>query len=53
MLNRYSTQDSNNNGINDTLPVPGHISPERPASPVLVPGKLKTNIAFFENLRNK
>ncbi|XP_059615999.1 uncharacterized protein LOC132261281 isoform X2 [Phlebotomus argentipes] len=30
-----------------------HSSPERPPSPVLVPGRLKSNIAFFENLRNK
>lgn len=30
----------------------GRLSPERPSSPVLVPGILKNNIAFFENLRN-
>ncbi|XP_055702479.1 titin-like isoform X3 [Phlebotomus papatasi] len=30
-----------------------HSSPERPPSPVLVPGRLKNNIAFFENLRKK
>ncbi|XP_031621814.1 putative uncharacterized protein DDB_G0291812 isoform X7 [Contarinia nasturtii] len=31
----------------------GRSSPERPSSPVLVPGILKNNVAFFENLRNK
>lgn len=31
----------------------GRFSPERPSSPVLVPGILKNNVAFFENLRNK
>lgn len=31
----------------------GRQSPDRPSSPVLVPGILKNNIAFFENLRNK
>uniref|UniRef100_A0A1B0C950 Uncharacterized protein n=1 Tax=Lutzomyia longipalpis TaxID=7200 RepID=A0A1B0C950_LUTLO len=30
-----------------------HSSPERPPSPVLLPGRLKSNIAFFENLRKK
>ncbi|GAB0097554.1 hypothetical protein DMENIID0001_132040 [Sergentomyia squamirostris] len=30
-----------------------HSSPERSPSPVLTPGRLKSNIAFFENLRNK
>uniref|UniRef100_A0A182YJ88 Uncharacterized protein n=1 Tax=Anopheles stephensi TaxID=30069 RepID=A0A182YJ88_ANOST len=31
----------------------GHTSPERPGSPVLLPGHLKSSIQFFENLRNK
>lgn len=31
----------------------GRLSPERPSSPVLVPGILKSNVAFFENLRKK
>ncbi|XP_061504933.1 uncharacterized protein LOC1276506 isoform X4 [Anopheles gambiae] len=32
---------------------PGHASPERPASPVLLPGHLKSSIQFFESLKNK
>lgn len=31
----------------------GHASPERPSSPVFLPGHLKTSIEFFESLRNK
>lgn len=38
---RNSTSDSNH----------GRSSPERPPSPVLVPGILKSNVAFFENLK--
>ncbi|XP_052862702.1 uncharacterized protein LOC128269308 isoform X2 [Anopheles cruzii] len=30
----------------------GHTSPERPSSPVLLPGHLKSSIEFFESLRN-
>ncbi|XP_050073477.1 uncharacterized protein LOC126561400 isoform X2 [Anopheles maculipalpis] len=30
----------------------GHTSPERPGSPVLLPGHLKSSIQFFESLRN-
>lgn len=37
--NRNSTTDN------------GRSSPERPPSPVLVPGILKNNVAFFENLK--
>ncbi|XP_055318931.1 putative mediator of RNA polymerase II transcription subunit 26 isoform X7 [Sitodiplosis mosellana] len=43
---RNATDDSNNEKD-------GRLSPERPSSPVLVPGILKNNIAFFENLRKK
>lgn len=39
--NRNSTTDSDI----------GRSSPERPPSPVLVPGILKNNVAFFENLK--
>ncbi|ETN59241.1 hypothetical protein AND_009158 [Anopheles darlingi] len=31
----------------------GHISPERPSSPVLLPGHLKSSIEFFESLKNR
>uniref|UniRef100_A0A182WLA1 Uncharacterized protein n=1 Tax=Anopheles minimus TaxID=112268 RepID=A0A182WLA1_9DIPT len=31
----------------------GHTSPERPGSPVLLPGHLKSSIEFFESLKNK
>uniref|UniRef100_A0AAG5DGY1 FYVE-type zinc finger domain-containing protein n=1 Tax=Anopheles atroparvus TaxID=41427 RepID=A0AAG5DGY1_ANOAO len=30
----------------------GHASPERPSSPVFLPGHLKSSIEFFESLRN-
>ena len=40
------------NNLDETY-VDGRTSPERVPSPVLVPGILKNNIAFFENLRNK
>ncbi|XP_058066384.1 uncharacterized protein LOC131216006 [Anopheles bellator] len=30
----------------------GHTSPERPSSPVLLPGHLKSSIEFFESLKN-
>uniref|UniRef100_A0A182K911 Uncharacterized protein n=1 Tax=Anopheles christyi TaxID=43041 RepID=A0A182K911_9DIPT len=42
-----------NGGTGDETDVPGHASPERPASPVLLPGHLKCSIQFFESLKNK
>lgn len=39
--------------VSETKEIVEHGSPERPSSPVMVPGILKSNVAFFENLRNK
>ncbi|XP_035910466.1 uncharacterized protein LOC118511464 isoform X2 [Anopheles stephensi] len=43
----------NGEGTSESNGDDGHTSPERPGSPVLLPGHLKSSIQFFENLRNK
>uniref|UniRef100_A0A182SA64 Uncharacterized protein n=1 Tax=Anopheles maculatus TaxID=74869 RepID=A0A182SA64_9DIPT len=43
----------NGEGISESNGDDGHTSPERPGSPVLLPGHLKSSIQFFESLRNK
>lgn len=46
----FSIISSCRNSTSDSHDV-GRASPERPPSPVLVPGILKSNVAFFENLK--
>ncbi|XP_052892684.1 uncharacterized protein LOC128300599 isoform X2 [Anopheles moucheti] len=45
--------DSNGEGNSAGNGDDGHTSPERPGSPVLLPGHLKNSIQFFESLKNK
>lgn len=47
--NELECENRNGNG----LVVDGRLSPERSPSPVLVPGRLKDNIAFYENLKQR
>uniref|UniRef100_A0A4Y0BKN5 FYVE-type zinc finger domain-containing protein n=1 Tax=Anopheles funestus TaxID=62324 RepID=A0A4Y0BKN5_ANOFN len=45
--------DMNGEGNSEGNGDDGHTSPERPGSPVLLPGHLKSSIEFFESLKNK
>lgn len=52
-LSKQIREELKTNATDDCKVQGGHISPERPSSPVFAPGHLRNSIQFFENLKEK
>uniref|UniRef100_A0A1Q3FKB5 FYVE-type zinc finger domain-containing protein n=1 Tax=Culex tarsalis TaxID=7177 RepID=A0A1Q3FKB5_CULTA len=52
-LSKQIRDELKTNATDDFKVQGGHISPERPSSPVFAPGHLRNSIQFFENLKEK
>ncbi|KAL1396192.1 hypothetical protein pipiens_001250 [Culex pipiens pipiens] len=52
-LSKQIREELKTNATDDFKVQGGHISPERPSSPVFAPGHLRNSIQFFENLKDK
>lgn len=50
-LSKQIREELKTNATDDTKG--GHVSPERPSSPVFIPGHLRSSVQFFESLRKK
>lgn len=52
-LSKQIREELKTNATDDHKVHSGHISPERPSSPVFAPGHLRSSIQFFESLKDK